>query len=254
MITVASLFEFTTPPSTPEAFPKVVRHKKLKIGVVLPALNEAKNIGDVICKLQALGLSNILVIDGKSTDGTREVAAKHGAKVILQNGRGKGSAIRQVIDNNYFDFDALVFMDADGSMDPKEIPYFIRGLASGADVVKGSRFLEGGYTYDMSPLRKMGNMIMVSVVNLLWASNYTDLCYGFVVFNKRSIEKLSQALKSHNFEIETEICLKALNLGLDVREVPSTEYPRKNGASNLNAFRDGFKIFRTIFREFFTSY
>jgi hypothetical protein len=91
---------------------------------------------------------------------------------------------------------------------------------------------------------------MVTVVNLLWSAKYTDLCYGFAAFNRRAIEKMAPLLKSQNFEIETEIFLKALDLDLVVREVPSTEFKRKNGKSNLNSFRDGFKILKTIAEEF----
>jgi glycosyltransferase involved in cell wall biosynthesis len=220
-----------------------------KVGVVIPALNEEKNIEDVICRLKDLGFYNLLVIDGQSKDNTIEVAQKNGAKVIVQEGRGKGRAIRQVLNNDYFDVDALVLMDADGSMRPEEIPAFIAALNSGADVVKGSRFLKGGYTYDMSAVRRFGNMVMISVVNLVWSAKYTDLCYGFVVLNKLAVKKLAPLLESESFEIETELFIKALQAGLVVKEVPSTEFTRKNGASNLNAFRDGLKIFRRIARE-----
>lgn len=223
------------------------------VGVVVPTLNEAKNIAEVICRLRIAGYSNILVIDGQSTDNTIEVAAKHGAKVALQKGRGKGNAIRQVLNDEYFDSDVLVLMDADGSMSPQEIPIFLEALSLGADVVKGSRFLKGGYTDDMSPLRRFGNKLMVMAVNLLWSADYTDLCYGFAAFSKRSIQLLSPFLESKNFEIETEIFIRALQLGLVVREVPSREQKRRNGKSNLNAFRDGFKIFGTIAKHAFRS-
>ena len=96
-------------------------------------------------------------------------------------------------------------------------------------------------------------MLMVTVVNLLWSAKYTDLCYGFAAFNKRAIKRLARHLKSQNFEIETELFLKALDLGLVVKEVPSTEFIRKNGQSNLNSFKDGFKILMKIAEEFVNS-
>jgi glycosyltransferase involved in cell wall biosynthesis len=226
---------------------------ELNVGVVIPTLNEEKNIKDVISRVKCLGLNNILVIDGKSTDNTRDVAQKLGAKVVLQEGRGKGSAVRQVMRNNYITFDFLVLLDADGSMSPEEIPIFLKGLLSGADVVKGSRFLKGGYTYDMTPMRKFGNSIMMGVVNILWSTRFTDLCYGFIAFSKNSVEKMSPMLKAEHFEIETEIFLKAIDLGLNIKEIPSTEYQRKFGTSNLHSFRDGFKIFKTIFKTYIES-
>ena len=223
------------------------------VGVVVPTLNEEENIEDVLLGLKKQGYCNILVIDGMSKDKTTKIATRNGVKVILQNGKGKGSAIRQVLSNGYLDADAIVMMDADGSMNPKEIHSYVEALNSGADIAKGSRFMKGGYSYDMSSLRRIGNLLMVTVVNLLWSAKYTDLCYGFAAFSKRAIMKLAPHLKSQNFEIETELFLKALSLGLVIKEVPSTESARKSGQSNLNSFRDGFKIFMKIAEEFVNS-
>jgi len=215
--------------------------------VIIPAINEEKNIGDVLNRLNEIGYGNVLVIDGFSRDGTLKVAAACGAKTVLQNGQGKGQAVRQALSNNYLDADFLVIMDADGSMSPDEVPRFVEALKNGADVVKGSRFLTGGDTFDITHLRRIGNTLMTSVVNFFWASNYTDICYGFVAFNKEAVENLSPLLEANNFEIETEMFIKAKMLGLNVVEIPSTEYARKNGKSNLHSFRDGFKILRIIF-------
>jgi glycosyltransferase involved in cell wall biosynthesis len=236
---------------------KISRSQKLtiaNIGVVIPTLNEEKNIEDVLLDLRKNGYQNILVIDGMSKDKTTSIATRNGVKVLLQNGKGKGTAIRQALNNGYLEADAIVIMDADGSMDPKEIRSFVEALNKGADIVKGSRFMNGGYSYDMNSLRRFGNMFMVAVVNLLWSAKYTDLCYGFAAFNRQAIKKLVPHLKSESFEIETEIFLKALNLGLMVKEVPSTEFIRKNGESNLNSFRDGFKILMKIAEEFVSSF
>ncbi|MCW4024995.1 MAG: glycosyltransferase family 2 protein [Candidatus Bathyarchaeota archaeon] len=218
----------------------------LSIGVAIPAFNEEKNIGDVLTQLTGLGLDNILVIDGLSADGTLKVAEKNGAKIVLQDGRGKGQAIRQVLKNEYLDSDVLVLMDADGSMSPEEVPRFVAAIKDGADVVKGSRFISGGKTYDMTFLRRFGNTIMTSFVNFVCSSNYTDLCYGFVALNKKAVRALAPVLETNGFEIETEVFIKAKKLGLKVVEVPSIEYERKSGKSNLKTFRDGYKILKTI--------
>ena len=229
-----------------ERFHKDVLHPNYKVGVVIPSLNEEKNIGQVLNRLNKSGFNNVLVIDGLSNDGTRKVAAENGAKIVLQVGRGKGQAVRQVLSNDYLDTDALVLMDADGSMSAEEIPRFVEALAKGTDIAKGSRFIKGGGTHDMSALRRFGNTIMTSVVNFMVCSNYTDLCYGFVALNRKAIHALAPILESNNFEIETELFIKAKKLGLNVVEIPSVEYKRKNGKSNLKTFRDGYKIFRTI--------
>lgn len=220
---------------------------RYKVGVVIPAFNEEKNIGEVLCQLNSIGFGEVLVIDGLSKDGTLKVAAENGAKIVLQDGRGKGQAMRQAINNNYLDSDALILMDADGSMSPLEAPRYIEGLLKGADVVKGSRFMGAGSgTFDMTPIRKFGNTMITSMVNLVFSSKYTDICYGFVALNKKAIRLLGPVLESNNFEIETELFIKAKQLGLKVVEVPSVEYPRKNGKSNLNAYRDGMRIFKVI--------
>jgi len=139
-------------------------------------------------------------------------------------------------------------------MNPKEIPALIKALDSGADLAKASRFTQYGYSEDMNLFRRIGNRFFVMLVNRFWSAGYTDLCYGFGVFRKGAVTKLYPHLKSKNFEIETEIFIKAKKLGLKVVEAPSIEFRRRHGKSNLNAFVDGFRILRTIFRELFDGY
>jgi glycosyltransferase involved in cell wall biosynthesis len=217
--------------------------------VIIPTLNEEENIAEVIRELHQMGYGNILVVDGNSSDRTVEVAKEFGVNVLVQNGRGKGAALRQVFNHESLDGDVIVMIDADGSMSPKEIPLFIEALDSGADLVKGSRFLRYGYSEDMNLIRTIGNIFFVSLVNWLYSVNYTDLCYGFAAFRKGAIKKLYPYLKSTNFEVETEIFIKAKKLRLKVEEVPSIEYRRRNGKSNLSIFRDGFRILKIIIKE-----
>ncbi len=219
-----------------------------KATVVIPTLNEENNIKVIINELRGLGYSNILIIDGNSDDGTVEAAKKLGVNVVNQNGKGKGTALRQAFSYSSLG-DWIIMMDADGSMDPKEIASFIESLKNGADVAKGSRFITGGHTDDMTTLRKMGNKMFVFLVNRLIHAKYTDLCYGYAAFTKEALQKLTPHLTATSFEIETEIFMKAKKLGLNIKEVPSIEAPRLNGKTNLSAWRDGFKILKTIFRE-----
>ena len=225
-------------------------NKHTKICVLIPAFNEEKNLEVLICQLRQEGIKNIFVIDGKSSDNTVKIAETMGATVLIQEGFGKGSAVRDALNTGLIDVDKLILMDADGSMSPKELPLFLDALESGADVVKGSRFMKGGGTYDMSLLRRFGNYIIVSTFNFLCGTKYTDLCYGYFGFNRQSIQKLTPLLQSKHFEIEAEILLKSEKLGLKVKEVPSIEFERKSGQSNLKTFRDGFSILKTIIREF----
>jgi glycosyltransferase involved in cell wall biosynthesis len=225
--------------------------KDHNVALIIPTLNEEKNIRTMLRELKQLGYNKILVVDGNSTDGTVGAAKDYGAHVFVQEGTGKGVALRQAFNHNAIDFDFVVVMDADGSMNPKEITLLINALASGVDVAKASRFLPGGFTEDMNMLRGIGNKVFVSLVNMLWSTNYTDLCYGFAAFRKDVIVKLCPLLKSKNFEIEAEVFIKVERLGLTVVEVPSGELRRKHGKSNLHSFKDGFRILRTILAEFF---
>ena len=223
--------------------------RDLKIGVVIPTRNEEQSLASVLEELRKIGIDDVLVIDGKSADRTVEVAKDFGVNVVPQCGNGKGNAICQVFCDGYLDVDAIVLLDADGSMRPEEIPLLVDKLASGADLAKGSRFIEGGYSEDLSLLRRFGNLLFLSLVKLFWRTEYTDLCYGYAIFRKEIVGKLARILKSQNFEIETEVFIKAKKLGLKVVEVPSIECRRRYGKSNLNAFRDGLGILRTIVKE-----
>jgi glycosyltransferase involved in cell wall biosynthesis len=228
------------------------RIKNPCVTVIIPTLNEEENIAEVIHELKHLGFLNLLIIDGNSQDRTVTIAKKLGVKVIHQNGQGKGNALRQAFSHNRQngDYDVVVIMDADGSMNPKEIFSLIEALKERVDLVKASRFVLQGYSDDMSLVRRIGNTLFVLLVNSFWSANYTDLCYGFAAFSKGAIEKLYPHLKSTNFEIETEMFIKAKKLELKVVEVPSVELRRKHGKSNLNAVKDGFRILKTIVREF----
>jgi len=223
--------------------------RDLSVTVIIPTRNEEQNIAKVIRELNQIGFENVLIVNGNSKDRTVEIAKKFGANVIVQNGRGKGAALRQAFNLADLDGDVIVMMDADGSMNPKEIPSLVKALDSGEDLAKGSRFLPYGYSEDMNLIRRIGNRFFLSLVNWFWSADYTDLCYGFGAFRKDAIEKLRPYLKSTNFEIETEVFIKAKKLGLKVVEVPSIEFRRRHGKSNLCIFRDGFRILKIIVEE-----
>ena len=134
-------------------------------------------------------------------------------------------------------------------MDPAEIPRFITALENGADVVKGSRFIDGGRTKDMTLTRRIGNKMLLMLVNLLWSTSYTDLCYGFEAFKRDALQRLLPKLRAGHFDIEAEIFIKSKKYDLTVTEVPSIEYERTHGQSNLRTFRDGLNILKKIMIE-----
>ena len=132
-------------------------------------------------------------------------------------------------------------------MDPNEIEAFVSHLYRGHDLVKGSRFLEGAGTADMSILRSAGNRVLLMLGNTLFGVSHTDLCYGFAAFRRDRV--LALELDAVGFEIETQLFLRATRQGLRVAEVPSFEAPRRFGNSNLNTFRDGWRVLKTILKE-----
>lgn len=220
------------------------------VTVIIPTLNEGKSIATVILELKHLGFSNIVVIDGNSEDDTVDVAERLGVNVIHQNGSGKGDAMRQAFGDTEVNGEVILVMDADGSMNPKEAFSFLEAIQNGVDCVKGSRFLPGAGSEDLTLFRRIGSSFFVFLVNTLWSTKYTDLCYGFAAFKRKALEKLYPHLESKNFEIETEIFIKAKKLGLKVGEIPSVELRRTHGKSNLKALKDGLRILKTIVQEF----
>ena len=218
----------------------------LTVSVVIPTKNEAQNVGWVLERIGPL-VDEIVVVDGLSDDGTVQAAIEVRPDVVVVDHpvAGKGEAVRAGFEAATGDL--VVLMDADGSMDPAEIPGFVEELARGADFVKGSRFLPGGGTSDITPLRSFGNAVLVRLANVLLGTSYTELCYGYMAFRRTRLRELD--LQASGFEIETELVVKACRAGLSVTEIASFESPRRYGASNLNTFRDGWRVLRTLVRE-----
>jgi glycosyltransferase involved in cell wall biosynthesis len=219
------------------------------VSVVVPALNEAENLPHVLPRIPED--YEVIVVDGHSADATIEVATalRPSARVIQQPGRGKGDALTAGFEVAHGDI--IVMFDADGSADPTEIPRFVEALRMGADFAKGSRFLRGGGSSDITRLRSVGNRCLTKLVNLLFGPVYTDLCYGYNAFWRRCLAYL--AIDCTGFEVETQINVRAHKTGLRVIEVPSFEGPRIHGSSNLNAVRDGLRVVRVIFREWLST-
>jgi glycosyltransferase involved in cell wall biosynthesis len=216
------------------------------VSVVIPALNEEKNIAWVLKRMPSI-VDEVILVDGHSADRTVEVARaiRPDIVVLTQHCRGKGDAARVAFAAARGDL--VVMMDADGSMEPGEIPRFVTPLMNGYDFVKGSRFLAGGGSTDLTALRSIGNQMLVRVTNSIFLVRFTDLCYGFCSFRRDCLPAL--ALTAHGFEIETELVVHALKANLNIAEVPSTELPRRWGTSNLRTFRDGQRVLRTLIRE-----
>jgi glycosyltransferase involved in cell wall biosynthesis len=230
------------------------------VSVVMPALNEARNLPHVLARMPA-GLHELIVVDGHSVDDTIAVAEqlRPDVRIVKQTRVGKGNALACGFDAATGDVIAMV--DADGSADPGEIPRFVAALVGGADFAKGTRFAPGGGSSDITRLRRLGNRGLSELVNRFYGTRYTDLCYGFNAFWRRHVPVLGLdpasppasegdgRLWGDGFEVETLIHVRVADAGLVVAEVPSFEHQRLHGVSNLNARRDGMRVLRTILTE-----
>ncbi len=227
-----------------------------RISVVIPARNEARNLPYVLKEIPS-HVYEVILVDGGSVDDTVAVAYETwpDIRVVQQARSGKGNALAAGFAACRGEY--IVMMDADGSMDPTEIGRFVEALDAGADYAKGSRFIAGGGSDDITPLRRWGNRMLNDLTNLLFATRYSDLCYGYNAFQRSCLPALGlpdpydtgSARWGDGFEIETLINTRVAKQGLAIREVPSFESSRLFGQSNLRTFRDGFRVLGTILRE-----
>jgi glycosyltransferase involved in cell wall biosynthesis len=229
------------------------------VSIIIPTLNEERNIPHVFARIPA-NIHQVILVDGRSVDNTVSSARRirPDVRVVSQSRKGKGNALACGFEAATGDVIAMV--DADGSADPAEIPRFVAALIEGADFAKGTRFSMGGGSDDITRLRRVGNGFLTAFFNACYNRDYSDLCYGFNVFWRRLVPVLGldaasppQAdgapLWGDGFEVETLIHVRVAKAGLSVAEVPSYEYSRIHGVSNLNATRDGLRVVRTILAE-----
>lgn len=237
-----------------DALTNVVPRKRLwseimpAVTVVIPTVNEAKNLPHVLPKIPTW-VSQVIIVDGNSTDNTVEVARElyPSVDIIHQTGKGKGDAM--ALGFSKATGDIIVSIDADGSMDPNELIAYVGGLMAGADLVKGSRFAQGGGTHDMELHRKAGNRLLVWATRMMYGQHFSDLCYGYIAFWRDVLDVIEP--DADGFEIEAMINARALRGKLAISEVPSFEDRRIHGVSNLRTFRDGWRVLRTIVMERF---
>ena len=234
----------------------LARTARPTVSVVIPTLNEARNLDHVFAALPA-GLHEVILVDGHSVDGTPDVARRlrPDVRVVNQTRTGKGNAL--ACGFAAATGDIIVMIDADGSTDPAEIPRFVAALTAGADFAKGSRFAPGAGSSDITPLRKLGNKLLGLAVNIMYGTRYSDLCYGYNAFWARHAPTFGLQAEApgqrkvwgDGFEIETVLNLRASAAGLAITEVPSFEHARVHGESNLRTLRDGQRVLRTILTE-----
>ncbi len=214
-----------------------------EVTVLIPTLNEAPTIQALIRDFTDQGYHNVLVIDGNSTDGTPELAQASGARVLTQEGRGKGSAVIEAfreIDTPY-----VLMLDGDGTYDPADADRMVKPLFEGYDQVIGDR-LQDADADAFSRLNFVGNFILNRLFRLAHGRYLFDILSGYRAFSRGAINHMS--LKEQGFGIETEISVESVRNGQRVQVVP-IRYGRRPGTpTKLNPIQDGYRIAVTIYR------
>lgn len=204
----------------------------MKVSVVIPTKNEEKMIKEIVKGCLPFG-DEVLIIDGHSTDETRKIAQKYGARVVLDNGQGKGDGLRVALKEAKYDI--VVFIDADGSHDPKDIPAMVRPIQEGrADLVVGSRMRGGSDELhgDIGKfIRVIGSDVITLSINYRFGVRLTDSQNGFRAIRRKV--GLDIRLTENIFTIEQEMIMKVLKKGYKISEIPSHEYKRKFGQSGI---------------------
>ena len=222
-----------------------VIRKSLKVddvACIVPTLNEYSTVADVVSKAMRF-TRHVVVVDGNSEDDTIEVASRAGAEVILQDGKGKGMALRTAF--NKVNSDIYVILDGDATYDVMEMEKILQPILEGeADMVIGSRLKGKMEDGSISRLNRLGNRFFNFLINSFFHGEITDSQSGFRAISREAVGNMD--LSSNGFEIETEMTIKALKQGLKIREVPITYMRRRGTPSKLNSFKAGSRILKTI--------
>ena len=225
-----------------------------RVAVILPALNEEASLRGTLEELTGIAQASIgqlILVDNGSTDATAEVALSAGAEVISEPRRGYGHACLAGIAALRKEITTVVFMDADGSDDPRELSRLLEPIEGGeADMVLGSRVLAEREVGALSAQQRWGNALATGLMRLLVGARYTDLG-PFRAVRREALERLEMRDKNFGWTIEMQI--KAQRRGLRVQEIPVNYRRRRGGRSKVSgnpveAVKAGGKILWTILR------
>lgn len=216
----------------------------LRYAVIVPCLNEEKSIAKVIDDFRMeLPFARIIVFDNNSEDKSREIASNSGAEVIIEKRHGKGTVLQTAF--NKIDSDIYIMVDGDDTYPAAEIKKLIEPILNDeADMVVGSR-LEYATNKSIKFINRIGNILILNILNMCFSSNLKDVLSGYRVMNKNFIKNL--AIISTGFEIETELTLQALVRNFRIVEIPIKYRERVKGSSSkIKVFKDGLRILLTI--------
>ncbi len=232
-------------------------NKKKKITVLIPCHNEEKGIGKVIDeipvkRLKRLGyITEVIVINNKSTDRTAHVAQSRGAYVLVEFRKGKGQALLAGFNAVSSDTSYVVMLDGDNTYKAKEMYRLIEPLESNfCHAVVGSR-LSGKMKHNSLKFsNRVANWVYTFLVRQFYRANVTDVLSGYFAWKKEVIDDLKHHIESTDFAIEMDIITKMVKLGHEVYSVPIT-YDVREGKSKISAFEDGVRIFYVLFKNLF---
>jgi len=217
--------------------------EKDQVCVLIPTLNEEPTIGDLIQRFLDLGYTNILVIDGKSSDRTREIAASSGAKVVIQTGKGKGNAFIQAL--TFLEKPYVLLLDGDGTYDPEDAVHLLKPLLMGYDQSIGNRLGQENIA-SFHRLNLTGNRILNWLFKVAHGRYLYDILSGYRAFTLSSLRRMH--LYEEGFGIETEISSEAVKNKDRIAVIPVKYGVRVGSVTKLDPIHDGIKIGRTIYR------
>lgn len=218
----------------------------MKASVIIPTLNEHEVLKKTIFLIPKKYVNEIVVVDGHSTDDTIKIAKSLGCRTYLQPRKGYGDAVRYGV--KVAKSDVVVFMDADGSQDPKALPRLLNKIDEGYDMVLGSRYLKGAGSEDDTFIRYAGNMIFTFLVNVIHGLHVSDSLYLYAAIKKAAFKKINPT--SDNMEFCVEILIKGRKKGIKIAEIPIRERKRIAGRSKVNALYHGVRILRWILKKY----
>ncbi|RYZ63206.1 MAG: glycosyltransferase family 2 protein [Proteobacteria bacterium] len=219
--------------------------------IIIASKNEAKNLRELLPELKKRGWSDILVVDGHSTDETPELCREYGVNRIVDEGRGKGNAVRMGIQAAKTRW--VLLMDADGSHVVDDIPLLLEPLTSGqSDLVVASRLLGGSSElhggFDEF-LRLSGSSFITACINYKYKVRLSDSQNGYRAGCREKLIALGMVEDSTT--IEQEMLFKALARGMRVSEVPSHEFPRRHGESHIKLRRVFVRYVFSLMKNYF---
>lgn len=217
----------------------------MKTSLVIFTLNEIEAARKLFERIPFKAVSETVVIDGGSTDGTVEFFQNKGIPVIKQDKPGHGEAYK--LGMRRASGEILVFFGCDGNNRPEDIPFLIKEIEKGRDLVIASRFGRSSRSFDATLTRKIGNRLFVRLVNMRWCTGLTDVFNEFRAIKKEAMEKLN--LRNSFFDLELEMTIKAIKRRLKIAEIPTVESRRMGGRAKLSTFRDGAMNLRCFLRE-----